>query len=93
MDVNHLGQHYHSSLMYISLPVTGSQPQVLEGENSAVELPWMKKYKCLRVKAIRAYHHCALLSMIKPRKRRHDSPQPGLLPPIISLNAYEKIGL
>jgi hypothetical protein len=34
-----------------------------------------------------------LFNMIKPRKCRNDSPQPGLLPSTTSLNAYEKTGL
>ena len=74
-------------------PVTGSQPQVLEGKTQPWDNPSEKKKKnCLRFKAIRTYHH-AWLSVIKQDKCRNDLPQPGLLPLVISLNALEKSGL
>ena len=55
--------------------------------NSAVGYP-RKNYKYLRVKATRTYHHCASFSLIQLHKCRNDSPQPGLPPLIISLNAF-----
>ena len=73
-------------------PVTGSQPRVLE-EKFSCRIILVQKYKCLRIKATSTYHHHTLFSVIKPCKWRNDSPQPGLLPLVISLNASKKSGL
>ena len=49
--------------LHILSPVTGSQPEVLRGKFQLHDNPVKYIYKCLRLKAIRTYHH--RFSMIK----------------------------
>ena len=52
-----------------SSPVTGSQPQVLEGGGElSCRITLDKVYKYLRFKPIRTYHYRELFSIIKTRK-------------------------